>query len=103
MISDGFISEDINASNVDIDTYIWLFDATADGYEQKMDEAYEKKQIPFLDFCAMSAVCAILKHPKRKEAVEIARKALLDNGFKEPFLPEVEGQMLRAVFYDLTA
>jgi hypothetical protein len=85
-----------------ISLYIWTFNASEEGYLQRVAKEVEKHKT-FFDGCLMAADCAIIKHPKRKEAVKIARKALLDNGFKEPFLPEVEGQMLKAVFYNLTA
>jgi hypothetical protein len=98
---DGWLFEDIPISDVSIDTYIWTFEATEEGYVQKMEEAYEKKQIPFLDFCAINAVCAILKHPKRKEAVKIARKALLENDFKEPFSAALQCKILQNVYYRL--
>ena len=66
-----------------------------------MDEAYEKKQIPILDFCAIGAVCAILKDPGREKTKEIAKQALIDNGFAEPFPVYVQSTILKDIYYRL--
>ena len=81
-------------------SYIWTFGATEDGVIDLFAKEAQSDNT-FCDSVAMSAACAIINHPIRKDAEKKAKQLLKDNDIKEPFHFLIQGEILRAVFYSM--